>query len=134
MTDGSNSVDQTLSLSLGYDGLPHEIRSGQSWIPNFTCPKEMFFNPPSYTRDSLHTSHINLALFGGEGRGGEGRGSPGIHCMRMCGYIIQILDILITYGYVVVYLPFDLNSSRSTFLEMAGLDSLNFERCCRVDR
>ena len=39
---------------------------------------------------------------------------------------------LITYGYCLVYLPFDLNSSCSTYLEMAGLDSLSFERDVEV--
>ena len=63
------------------------------------------------------------------------RGRPGIHCMCMCCYnIIQFLDDPITYRYFVVYFLFDLNSLRSSFLEMAGLDSLNFERCCRVDQ
>ena len=40
---------------------------------------------------------------------------------------IQILNNLIMYGYCLVYLPFDLNSSCSGYLEMAGLDRLSFE-------
>ena len=32
------------------------------------------------------------------------------------------------YGDCLVYLPFDLNSSHSTYLEMASLDSSSFER------
>ena len=132
--DKQCNIDQTLSLSLGYEELPRKTRLGQSLIPNSTCPHEMFFNPPSYNRGSLHT----IATLTSHSFGGEGRGRPGIHCMHMRHYIIQILNNPITYRYFVIYLPFDLNSSRSTFLEMAGLDSLSFEwyfeQCCRVDR
>ena len=53
-----------------------------------------------------------------------------------CTYaiIIMILNNPITYGYCLVYLPYDLNASYSTYLEMAGLDSLNFERDFEVAR
>ena len=88
----------------------------EAWIPDSTCPKEMFFHPPSYNRGFLHTSHVNLAC--------------------ACGVIfIQILNNPITNGYfVVVYLPFDHISSHSTFLENAGLDNLSFERYFEIGR
>ena len=69
--DGSNSVDQILSLSLGYEGLSRETTSGHFWILNSTCPKKYSSIPLSFNRDSLHSSHINLRR-GEEGRWGEG--------------------------------------------------------------
>ena len=44
-----------------------------------------------------------------------------------CATIIQILNNPIIYRYCLVYLSFDLNASCSTYPEMAGLDSSNFE-------
>ena len=61
---------------------------------------------------------------------GERKGRPGIHYMHMCCYYSDS----ITYGYCLVYLPFDLNASCSTYLEMAGLDSLNFKCDFKVAR
>ena len=57
-----------------------------------------------------------------------------------CTVIMQILNNPITYGYCLVYLPFDLNSSRSTYLEMtvwtvqvSRESSRELERRCLVD-
>ena len=62
---------------------------------------------------------------GGEG----GRGKEGlVFTAYECAVIIQILNNPVTYGYCLVYLPFDLNASCSMYLEMAGLDSSNFTR------
>ena len=56
-----------------------------------------------------------------------GRGKEGL-VSTACAVIIQILNKPIMYGYCLIYLPFDFNASCSTYLEMAGLDSSNFER------
>ena len=65
----------------------------------------------------------------------RGRGKEGL-VSTACTYavIIQILNNPITYRYCPVYLPFDLIASCSTYLEMAGLDSSNFERDFKVAR
>ena len=55
------------------------------------------------------------------GRGREGLVSTACACA-------VILNNPITYGYCLVYLPFELNALCSTYLEMTGLDSSNFER------
>ena len=61
---------------------------------------------------------------------GEGKGRPGIHYMHMRCYYSD----WIAYGYCLVYLPFDLNASCSTYLVMVGLDSSKFERDFEVAR
>ena len=63
--------------------------------------------------------------------GGEGRNST--HCMCMCHYYSDFNDQII-YRYLLVYLPFDLNTSYSSDLEMADLDSLSFKRDLGVPR
>ena len=64
----------------------------------------------------------------------EREGRPGISTACACAVIIQILNNPIMYGYCLVYVPFDLNSSCSTYLVMAGLDSSKFERDFKVAR
>ena len=64
-----------------------------------------------------------------------GRGKEGlVSTACACAIIIQILNNPITYGYSLVYLPFDLNASCSTYLVMVGLDSSKFERDFEVAR
>ena len=51
-----------------------------------------------------------------------------------CTIIMQILNNPITYGYCLVYLPFDLNFSRSNLPRNDSLDSSSFEREFEVTR
>ena len=53
-----------------------------------------------------------------------------IHCMRMRRYFSD-LNNLITYGYCLVYLPFNLNSSHSMYLD---IDNSHFERDFKIVR
>ena len=62
----------------------------------------------------------------------EGRGKEGlVYTECACADIIQTLNNTITYGYFVVYLPFDINSKHSMYLEMASLDSLSSSEILR---
>ena len=61
---------------------------------------------------------------------GEGERRHGIHCMHMRHYFSD-LNNLIRYGYCLVYLPFDLNSSHSMYLD---IDNSHFERDFKVVR
>ena len=67
---------------------------------------------------NVHARH-GLASSPGLLIGGRGReGLVSTACT--CAVIMQILNNLIMQGYYLVYLPFDLNSSRSMYLEITG--------------
>ena len=52
-----------------------------------------------------------------------------------CAVIMQILNNPITYGYYLVYLPFDLNSSHSMYLGITGWSQFeNFEQDFEITR
>ena len=74
-------------------------------------------NTNNYYVASLYDKlHEALASSPGLREGEEREGLVSTACA--CAVIMQILNNPITYGYCLVYLPFDLNSSRSTYLEM----------------
>ena len=64
------------------------------------------------------TADQALASSPGLREGKEREGLVSTTCT--CAIIMQILNNPITYGYYLVYFPFDRNSSHSTYLEMAG--------------
>ena len=75
---------------------------------------------------------VLLASSSGLQEGEEREGLVSTACA--CAVIMQILNNPITYGYCLVYLPFDLNSSRSNVPRNDSLDSSSFKRDFEITR